>query len=144
MTKMEKFALIAKVFEGTASFSQEDANEIIAFCETEQANMIKKNAKAAERAKAKRIANDNLLPYVKSVLSGDWMTKEQVADAVAAAVEGVEELAELEITASKMVSRLKKLVDAGEVVKTHKKTEDTKRAVVYALADAVDTDEDAE
>lgn len=120
ITKREMYeALVNFAENGEMKFEREDEvvavfmEDLKAFAENEIALLDKKNAKAKERAAAKKAEADELLDRVKAVLTGEYQV---TADIVIA-------LEDEDVTAGKVQARLKKLVDAGIVEKTDVKVD---------------------
>lgn len=144
MTNYQKFTAIAAIMptlEGSVfeidgedvTITAEVVEDFVTFCEKQKDSITKKNAKAAETARAKRAQNDQMVGVVQSVLTADWMTKEEIVAAVAEAVKGTE-LEDAKVTPGVIVSRMKKLVDSGIAQKGTAKSEETgKNVTVYAL-----------
>lgn len=108
-----------QMFEGmVAYFRGEDTDisdaQFAEFCEAQIADLDKKAAKAKERAAAKRAEADKLTEIVFGVLTEEFQTIAEIAEAVADSL-GEDEAAE--ISAQKITARLTKLVKAGDVEK---------------------------
>ena len=106
-----------------------DLEALATFAKNEIDLLDKKAAKAKERAAAKKAEQDELGEIVKSLLTDEWQT---LAD-LAAQIDGDD------VSAAKVQARLKKMIDAGEVVKAQVEipaTETTKKSkkMAYALS----------
>lgn len=104
ITKKQWFETIIGVLE-TAEFDQKD--EAIAFLNKQITQLDNRAEKAKERAAKTKAEGDELLASIEAVMTDQL----QSVDQIYAQVEGEE------ITRSKIVSRLKKLIDAGKVEK---------------------------
>ena len=108
ITKKDMFKEIKNAYE-TGVFGL-DKDVVTAFCDKEIAALDAKAAKAKERAAAKKAENDELTDIVASVLTDEYQS---LADITAAVSETV-----ADVTTSKIVSRLTKLIDAKAAEKT--------------------------
>ena len=121
MTKREYFEQIKGIIKGT---KVENENELIYFLESQIESIDKKALKAKERAVAKKEAGDELREIVKSVLTNDFQTAEEITAKI-----NVED-----ISKAKVIARLTQLVNLGEVEKTDIKDESGKTRKAYKLA----------
>lgn len=96
--------------------------DLVDFCNAQIAAIEKKAAKAKETAAAKKVAD----PLVDVVLAGVTDELSTIADIVA-------RTGDPDLTVAKATSRLKKLVDAGTIVKDTIKVDKANR-VAYKLA----------
>lgn len=111
VTKKMKFEGMIAYFKGEETELTEA--DFIQFCQEQIADLDKKAAKAKERAAAKKAEADELTEVVFGVLTDEYQTIAQIAEAVALALpEGAEE-----VSAQKITARLTKLVKAGDVEK---------------------------
>lgn len=122
MTKKDYFEEIKGLVEET---EVENKNELIYFLESQIESIDNKAAKAKERAAAKKAEGDELRETVKSVLTNEFQTAEEITAAIG----------DEEITKAKVIARLTQLVNLGEAVKEATKTEDNKSKMTYKLAD---------
>ncbi len=105
-------------YEGMIAYFQGEETELteadfIQFCQEQIADLDKKAAKAKERAAAKKAEADELTEIVFGVLTDEYQTIADIAEAVAARLgEGAEE-----VSAQKITARLTKLVKTGDVEK---------------------------
>jgi TusA-related sulfurtransferase len=98
----------------------------MAYCENELALIDKKNAKARERAAAKRAEGDELQSEVLAVITDAPQTRDDILAAMN------DETGEL--TVGKIQAKLNNLVEAGKIAKCKVKTEDGKAKTAYTLA----------
>lgn len=121
MTKKDYFNAIKEIIEGTDS---EIKGELIYFIESQIASIDNKAEKAKARAEAKKAEGDALREAVKSVLTSDLQT----ADDILAQLDGED------LTVAKVRARLTQLVNLGEAEKADVKTEDNKTKKAYKIA----------
>lgn len=134
-----------QMFEGmVAYFTGEDTAiseaQFVEFCKGQIADLDKKAAKAKERAAAKRAESDELTDVVYGVLTEEFQTIADIADAVAAELGD----AATDVTAAKITARLTKLFKAESIEKDQITVEvDGKKTkkMAYRLAGVVDADE---
>lgn len=124
ITKVEMFDLLLSV---VAESGHEQSDEMIEFINTQVAQINAKAEKAKAKAAEKRAAGDELRNAVYGVLSTDYMTADDIVDAL-----GMED-----VTRAKVVARLKTLIDDEYVEKTQGKSEDKKRVTLYRLIPTV-------
>ncbi len=122
MTKKDYFNELKVLVEGT---DIENKGELIYFIESQIASIDAKAEKAKERAATKRAEGDELRETVKSVLTNEFQTAEEITAKVG----------DEEISKAKVIARLTQLVNLGEAVKEQTKTEDNKSKMTYKLAD---------
>ena len=122
MTKKDYFNEIKGIVEES---NLENKSELIYFLESQIESIDNKAAKAKERAAAKKAEGDELRETVKSVLTNNFQTAEEITEAI-----GNEE-----ISKAKVIARLTQLVNLGEAVKEAVKTDDNKSKMTYKLAD---------
>ena len=103
----------------------ENKEDLLTFIDRELELIENKSVKAKERAAEKRAEGDELRAAVKSILT----TENQTIDEIFGQIEGED------LTRAKIVARLTQLVKTGEAKKEEVKSEDGKRIMVYALAD---------
>lgn len=121
LTKREYFEKLEEIVNGTDLDIKE---ELIYFIESQITSIDNKAIKAKERAAAKKAEGDSLREAVKSVLTNELQT----ADDVLAQLDGEE------LTVAKVRARLTQLVNLGEAEKADIKTEDNKTKKAYKLA----------
>ena len=120
ITKREYFEMLKEIVNESNS---ENKGELIYFIESQIASIDNKAVKAKERAAAKKAAGDELRETVKSVLTNEFQT----ADEITAKID-VED-----ISKNKVIARLTQLVNLGEVEKTDVKDESGKTRKAYKL-----------
>lgn len=122
MTKKDYYEMLKTTVEGIEVENKED---LLTFIDRELELIENKSVKAKERAAEKRAEGDELRAAVKSILT----TENQTIDEIFGQIEGED------LTRAKIVARLTQLVKTGEAKKEEVKSEDGKRIMVYALAD---------
>ena len=123
VVKVTNKEMFTKVKDALMASNVEGKEDLIAFIDGRIALIDKKAAKAAETAAEKKNELDELCEVVKSILS----TEPQTADDVFAQVSGED------VTIAKVRARLTKLEKAGIAVKTDVKV-DGKSKKAYTLA----------
>ena len=118
---------------GECRYAPED---VIAFCDSRLALLDRRNEKAKERAKAKRAEGDALVEEIYGLLTDEAQTLKDIAAKL--------EATHADITVSKIIPRVSRLVEAGRAVKSEvavidPTTEKTTHVKGYALADVVPT-----
>ena len=103
---------------------KDESQELIDFVQNQIATLDKRAEKAKERAAEKRAEGDELRETVKSVLTNDFQTVENIVSAIN----------DEEISKAKVIARLTQLVTLGEVEKTDVKSDDGKTRKAYRLA----------
>lgn len=140
VTKKMKYEAMVAYFQGEETELTEA--DFIQFCQEQIADLDKKAAKAKERAAAKKAEADELTEVVFGVLTDEYKTIAQIAEAVALALPEDAE----EVSAQKVTARLTKLVKAGDVEKEQVTVEvegkkSKKMGYKVAAADAVETED---
>ena len=108
ITKREMYEAIKETFEtGACKFN---AETVIAFCDKEIASLDAKAVKARERAAAKKAESDVMLEQVREALTGEYQPIAEITATVCQV--------NPDATASKVTSRLSKLVEACVAEKT--------------------------
>lgn len=121
VTKKEYYELIKGVIENSDVVEKEALVEFI----NKQITQIEAKAeKARIRAAEKKVAGDELRELVKSVLTNEFQT----ADEITNQIEGEE------ITKAKVIARLSQLVKNGDAEKTDVKVE-SRNVKAYKLAE---------
>lgn len=120
VTKVEKIDMIMAIVEASDSA---DKVMLIEQLETMKSQEINKAAKAKERAAAKRAEGDELRAEVQGILTDEFQSAQAITDAI-----GRED-----VTKSKVIARLKQLVDTGVAVKEEVKIGE-KKQMAYKLA----------
>lgn len=121
MTKKDYFNEIKGIVENS---NNENKETLIYFIENQISSIDTKAAKAKERAAAKKAEGDELREIVKSVLTSELQT----ADEIFAQLNGED------LTIAKVRARLTQLVNLEEATKEDVKTEDGKTKKAYKLA----------
>lgn len=126
MTEREIFAVIANAFE---TIDNENRDEVLAFVEKKVAAIDRKNVKAREYAAKKRAASDEMTEAVYAVLCEKGGEVFTIPDILVHFGD--------DVTPSKVVARLTKLVKAGVVEKVAVKVGDRKLTGYKAIEEAV-------
>lgn len=121
-TKYTKVDALNEIKEAMA-----DNANVVAYCDNELALIDKKNAKARERAAAKRAEGDELQAQVLAVITDAPQTRDDILAAMN------DESGEL--TVGKIQAKLNNLVEAGKIAKCKVKTEDGKQKTAYTIAE---------
>jgi hypothetical protein len=103
---------------------KDESQELIDFVQNQIDALDKRAEKAKERAAEKRAEGDELRETVKSVLTNDFQTVENIVSAIN----------DEEVSKAKVIARLTQLVTLGEVEKTDVKSDDGKTRKAYRLA----------
>lgn len=120
--KRDMYVMIREVIENS---DVEDKEILIDFIDKQVNILDNKAEKAKERAAERRAAGDELRANVKSVLTNDFQTVDEITEQI----EGEE------ITKAKVIARLGQLVKMGEVEKTDVKTEKGRVIKAYRIAE---------
>ena len=132
ITKKMKFEGMIAYFKGEETDMTEA--QFIEFCKEQIADLDKKATKAKERAAAKKAERDALYTVVASVMTDEFQTVANVFEQVAPLV--TEDMGE--VSTQKIISRISKMVEAGEVEKTQVTVEadgKKRKCMAYKLAD---------
>ena len=133
ITKKQMFEGMISYFRGEDTAISESQFE--EFCLAQIADLDKKAAKAKERAAAKKAEADELTDVVYGVLTDEFKTIADIAEAVLAELGDAAE----DVTTAKITARLTKLGKANAIVKEQVSVEvDGKKTkkMAYALAPA--------
>lgn len=122
VTKKEYYDLIKNVIEGT---NVAEKDELIEFINKQVAQIEAKAEKAKARAAEKRIAGDALREKVKSILTNELQTADEITNQIED---------EEEISRAKVIARLTQLVKNGEAEKADVKV-DSRNVKAYKLAE---------
>ena len=122
VTKKEYYDLIKNVIEGT---NVAEKDELIEFIDKQVAQIEAKAEKAKARAAEKRIAGDALREKVKSILTNELQTADEITNQIED---------EEEISRAKVIARLTQLVKNGEAEKADVKV-DSRNVKAYKLAE---------
>lgn len=123
VTKVTNKEMFGKIREVLSASTVEDKDELVAFVDSRIELIEKKAAKAAETAAEKKNEIDELTEVIKSILTGE----PQTADDILVQVSGDD------VTIAKVRARLTKLEKAGIAVKSEVKVEG-KVKKAYTLA----------
>lgn len=137
ITKKMKFEGMIAYFKGEETDMTEA--QFIEFCKEQIADLDKKATKAKERAAAKKAERDALYNVVASVMTDEFQTVANVFEQVAPLV--TEDMGE--VSTQKIISRISKMVEAGEVEKTQVTVEadgKKRKCMAYRLATEEITD----
>ena len=125
VTKKEYFGALRALVEDMDGVGDYTVDEVLEFIDAQVAQIDKKNAKAKEAAAKKRAESDELTDKIYDLITDEAQTDDEITAAVG----------DEEVTKSKVVSRLSKLVDAGKVVKEAiKKDGSASKKMTYKLA----------
>ena len=125
ITKKDFYGALIELVEGMETVGVYDAKDVQEFLEKQVAQIDAKAAKAKERAAKAKAEGDELTKAVEAVITAEFQT----ANAITKQIDFDD------VTKSKVVARLTKLVAAGKVVKEQRKVDDHK-AMCYKLAGA--------
>ena len=106
-TKSQKLADIETILSQVET-TDYDVATLIEFVQSEQAALARKATKAKEKAAERKTERDELCEAVYAVLTTEPQTREQIT----------EQITLPEVTVAKVGARLKKLFDAGDIVKS--------------------------
>lgn len=112
-----------------------DDEVLVEYCEKELEKLANKNAKARERAAAKKEAGNALRDTIETIIEGsnEAMTREDVLAAI-------EDADELELSVAKVGAQISQLVQLNRVHKTTVKGENGKNKVAYVYGPAEDAE----
>ena len=116
LTKKEFYELIKEV---VTKSDAEDKDNLIDFLDRQVEILENKAEKAKERAAEKRAAGDELRGVIKTLLTSEYQTADEI----------VAKFVDEDVTKAKVVARL------GQLVKTDIKTEDGRTVKAYRLAE---------
>ncbi len=122
LTKKEFYELIKEV---VTKSDAEDKDNLIDFLDRQVEILENKAEKAKERAAEKRAAGDELRGVIKTLLTSEYQTADEI----------VAKFVDEDVTKAKVVARLGQLVKNEEVEKTDIKTEDGRTVKAYRLAE---------
>ena len=127
ITKKDFYGGLIELVEGMETVGAYDAKDVQEFLKKQVEQIDAKAAKAKERAAKAKAEGDELTKAVEAVITAEFQT----ADAI------TEQVDFEDVTKSKVVARLTKLVAAGKVVKEQRKV-DERKAMCYKLSGAED------
>ena len=122
ITKKDFYGALIELVEGMETVGAYDAKDVQEFLEKQVEQIDAKAAKAKERAAKAKAEGDELTKAVEAVITAEFQTADAITDQVDFE----------DVTKSKVVARLTKLVAAGKVVKEQRKVGDRK-AMCYRL-----------
>ena len=125
ITKKDFYGALIELVEGMETVGAYDAKDVQEFLKRQVEQIDAKAAKAKERAAKAKAEGDELTKAVEAVITAEFQT----ADAI------TEQVDFEDVTKSKVVARLTKLVAAGKIVKEQRKVDDRK-AMCYKIAGA--------
>ena len=132
ITKRQVFEALLKEIEGKETVGGLEVDVVKERLELLIEQDINKADKAKERAAKKKQESDVLTDDIFALLREDFQTADAITEAI-----GVEA-----VTKSKVVARLTKLVNTGEVEKEQVKTEDGRKLMAYRIKqDEAEADE---
>jgi len=123
--KITKEQYLIQLITIVENSNEDNKNDLIYFLNSQIESLKNKAAKAKERAAIKKAEGDSLREEVKSVLTNEFQT----ADEILAQLNGED------LTVAKVRARLTQLVNLGEAIKDDKKVDDKKTKKAYKLAD---------
>ena len=122
LTKKDYYALIKEIIENSEI---ESKTELIDFIDKQVAMIDAKAEKAKARAAEKKAVGDELREVVKSLLTNNFQTADQITA----------QIQDEDVTRAKVIARLGQLVKNNEAEKTDVKTEDGRSVKAYKIAE---------
>ena len=122
LTKKDMFLQIRDILE---TKDIEDKEGLIEFVDNQIASLEKKAVKAKEKAAEKRAVGDELKDLVKSLLTNDYQTINDLLEQIDGA----------DVTRAKVQARVTALVNDGYAEKADVETEAGKTAKAYRIAE---------
>lgn len=120
LTKKDYYGMLKDII---LTSDVDNKEELEAFIDRQVEIIDNKAEKAKERAAEKKAEGDELRAAIKSVLTKDY----QSADDILAQLEGED------LSKAKIIARLTQLVNNGDAEKAQAKTEDGKKFMTYRL-----------
>lgn len=120
LTKKDYYGMLKDI---VLTSDVDNKEELEAFIDRQIEIIDNKAEKAKERAAEKKAEGDELRAAIKSVLTEDY----QSADDILAQLEGED------LSKAKIIARLTQLVNNGDAEKAQAKTEDGKKFMTYRL-----------
>lgn len=120
LTKKDYYGMLKDII---LTSDVDNKEELEAFIDRQVEIIDNKAEKAKERAAEKKAEGDELRAAIKSVLTEDY----QSADDILAQLEGED------LSKAKIIARLTQLVNNGDAEKAQAKTEDGKKFMTYRL-----------
>lgn len=123
--KITKKAYFEMLKDIVAATDTADKDNLLAFIDTNIAQLDAKAAKAKEKAAEKKIEGDELREKIAACLTSEPKDIATILD----------EVGDEELTRAKVTARLAQLINLGTATKEVTKTADGKKATVYKLAE---------
>lgn len=122
ITKKTYFEMLKDIVAATDTA---DKDNLLAFIDTNIAQLDAKAAKAKEKAAEKKVEGDELREKIAACLTTEPKDIATILD----------EVGDEELTRAKVTARLAQLINLGTATKEVTKTADGKKATVYKLAE---------
>lgn len=122
ITKKTYFEMLKDIVAATDTA---DKDNLLAFIDTNIAQLDAKAAKAKEKAAEKKVEGDELREKIAACLTSEPKDIATILD----------EVGDEELTRAKVTARLAQLINLGTATKEVTKTADGKKATVYKLAE---------
>ena len=122
ITKKAYFEMLKDIVTATDTA---DKDNLLAFIDTNIAQLDAKAAKAKEKAAEKKVEGDELREKIAACLTTEPKDITTILD----------EVGDEELTRAKVTARLAQLINLGTATKEVTKTADGKKATVYKLAE---------
>lgn len=123
--KITKKAYFEVLKDIVAATDTADKDNLLAFIDTNIAQLDAKAAKAKEKAAEKKVEGDELREKIAACLTTEPKDIATILD----------EVGDEELTRAKVTARLAQLINLGTATKEVTKTADGKKATVYKLAE---------
>ena len=123
--KITKKAYFEMLKDIVAATDTADKDNLLAFIDTNIAQLDAKAAKAKEKAAEKKVEGDELREKIAACLTSEPKDIATILD----------EVGDEELTRAKFTARLAQLINLGTATKEVTKTADGKKATVYKLAE---------
>ena len=123
--KITKKAYFEMLKDIVAATDTADKDNLLAFIDTNIAQLDAKAAKAKEKAAEKKVEGDELREKIAACLTSEPKDIATILD----------EVGDEELTRAKVTARLAQLIKLGTATKEVTKTADGKKATVYKLAE---------
>lgn len=123
--KITKKAYFEMLKDIVAATDTADKDNLLAFIDTNIAQLDAKAAKAKEKAAEKKVEGDELREKIAACLTSEPKDIATILD----------EVGDEELTRAKVTARLAQLINLGTATKEVTKTADGKKATVYKLAE---------
>lgn len=123
--KITKKAYFEMLKDIVAVTDTADKDNLLAFIDTNIAQLDAKAAKAKEKAAEKKVEGDELREKIAACLTSEPKDIATILD----------EVGDEELTRAKVTARLAQLINLGTATKEVTKTADGKKATVYKLAE---------